>query len=176
VRFKPNETVQIGWMRTILKEAKNGDLEVWEPDFDSMPIKWTRGANNTMRHLILQKSVPELIGCEPSFPSLLQAGIASQMFLGKSDEFIMCREIMGDDSGWLFRDAHEEITQATPCWHKSLYELSLFCVQIIPFLGLPDGATVTKRHGEIILELGIKKVSSNQSETLKRIAEAKYLI
>ncbi len=175
-RFRPDETIQIGWMLTILKETKNGDLEVWEPQFDSMPIKWTRGVNNTIRHLILQKSVPELLGCEPNFPSLQQAGITSQMFLDKPDEFIMSREMAGDDSGWAFRDAHEEITKETPCEYKSLYELSLFCMQIIPFLALPDGTKVTKRHGETILELGSKKVSSNQSETLKRIAEAEYLI
>ena len=163
-RFKPDETVQIGWMLTILKESTNGALEVWEPQFDSMPIKWTRGVTNTMRHIVLQKSVAELLGCEPNFPSLRQAGITSQMFLDKPNEFIMSREITGGDSGWMFRDAHEEITEATACEYKSLYELSLYCMQIIPFLALPDGAKVTKRHRETILELGSKKVSSSQSE------------
>ncbi len=54
-------------MLTLLKEAADGELEVWEPQFDSMPIKWVRGVNNTLRHIILQKSVAEILGCEPAF-------------------------------------------------------------------------------------------------------------
>jgi hypothetical protein len=175
-RFRRDETVQIGWMLTILKETTNGDLEIWEPQFDSMPIQWARGVNNTLRHLMLQKSVAELLGCEPNFPTLQQAGISSKAFLDSPDEFIMTREIVGGDSGWMFREAYEEITKTTQCEYKSLYELSLYCMQIIPFLALPDGAKVTKRYGETILELGSKNVSSTQSETLKRIAGSKYLV
>ena len=176
VRFKPDETVQIGWMLTVLKETASGYLEVWEPQFDSMSIKWTRGVNNTMRHIILQKSIAELLDCEPDFPSLRQAGITSQMFLDKPGDFIMSREITGGDSGWMFRNAHEEITETTPCDYKSLYELSLYCMQIIPFLALPDGAQVTKHHGETILELGNKRISSTQNKTLKCIADSEILV
>src|ERR1700754_1081120 len=99
--FKAGETVQMGWMLLMLKSTETGELDVWEPRFGEVPIVWERGASKTYRQLIVQKSVAELLGVEPSFPSLRQSGVISPDFIGAKN-FQMLREAPnGTDSGWL---------------------------------------------------------------------------
>jgi hypothetical protein len=174
--FDADATIQIGWMLTILKRNQSDDLELWEPDFDGIPIRWIRGANNTVRHLVLQKSIADLAGCELESPSLRQAGIVTQSFSDDPAEFVMTREISGGDSGWAFRRDGEEILKTTPCEFKSLYEISLICTNIIPFLGLPSGSNVRRTKRETTLDLAGKIISSTQNDLLKRITEAAILI
>ena len=49
--FRSGNTIQVGWMILILREDEIGDLEVWEPGFNKMPIEWVEGASNTLRFL-----------------------------------------------------------------------------------------------------------------------------
>ncbi len=88
----------------------------------------------------------------------------------------MNRETTDGASGWAFWQSQEEVTEKTPCEYKSLYELALYNAQIIPFLALPNGTKVTKQQGETILELDGKRISSTESDTLKRIATAEFLV
>jgi hypothetical protein len=173
-QYRANETVQIGWMVTMLKEASDGDLEVWEPQFDSIPIKWTRGVNNTLRHLIVQRSITGLLDCEPVFPSLRQAGTVSPIFLKHHNEFLMERATpSGNDSGWCFLDVTKERSGNEL---KSLFEISFHCMHIIPFLALPPGTRVSKRHEVVTVQLRNRTILSSENETLKRVVESEILV
>jgi hypothetical protein len=165
-RFRVGETVQIGWMVAKLFETADGELEVWEPRFQSVPIQWVRGINNTLRHLILQKSVAELFQKEPVFPSVLQAGIVVSPVWEQQGQLCMLREEpMQNDSGWRFSRDESERPGGQ---FRSLFEIGCRFPLLIPFLALPPGGSVicaqdlsVKYRGTII--------SSRDSELLKRI-------
>jgi hypothetical protein len=167
-RFAPNETVQVGWMIIMLKQTESNELEVWEPQFDSIPIKWTKGVNNTIRHLILQKTLADLLRVEPQFPSLRQAGKSTESFLrrSKTSEFKMMRDMPdGNYSGWQFADSSSQEDQN----FYSLFELSFHEMSIIPFLALPPGTTVQKRDQRLIVESAGNKLDSNQNTFLQEL-------
>jgi hypothetical protein len=175
-RYKSNETVQVGWMVLILKETESNNLELWEPQFDSIPIKWTRGVNNTIRHLILQKSVAKLLNVDPVFPSLRHCGQASDSFLSNQTEskFYMKRgSPFGNYSGWEIADTSFSNQNKE---YRSLFELSFHQMTIVPFLALPIGVSVTKKGNDIAIEWGEIKVSSKQSALLNELAQSEILI
>lgn len=168
-RFLSGETIQVGWMVVLLKAAESGDLEIWEPQFDSIPVKWIHGVNNTLRHLILQRSVVELFKVEPMFPSLRDAGLASKSFLTvpTPPDFRMTRTPpSGNDSGWRFDTA---LSQNLDAERRSLFELSFFQMAIVPFLALPVGASVVKTDNNLVLSLNGIAVDSKQNQLLQRL-------
>ena len=166
-RFRAGETVQIGWMVTKLVQTPDGDLEVWEPRFRSVPIQWVRGANNTLRHLILQKSVAELFQIEPVFPSLLQAGIVVPPIWEQQGQLCMLRgDPMRNDSGWRFsRDQNEQVGGQL----RSLFEIGCRFPSLIPFLALPPGGSVVSSALDVLVGYRGKVVSSRDSELLKGV-------
>lgn len=175
-RYKSGETIQVGWMVLLLKENESGGLDLLEPQFDSIPIKWTLGVNNTLRHLILQKSIADLLKVEPEFPSLRQSGLASKSFLltRNQQEFCMKRVIsIGNDSGWQFSTISFVNQDAE---FRSLYELSFYQMAIVPFLALPSGACIAKSSDELVIELAETSVSSKENPLLLEIAQSKILI
>src|SRR6266481_7567847 len=166
-QFKPEETVQIGWMVTKLVESPEGDLEVWEPRFKSVPIQWVRGVNTTLRHLILQKSVAELFQRDPEFPSLRQAGFVAPCFWEGKGHFKMTRENPAqNDSGWHFSFTNSDIVGDKL---HSLFELACFCPAVVPFLALPVSGTVVRDSDAIVAECFGRAVSSRDNELLNRI-------
>lgn len=165
-RFSANETVQIGWMLVMLKENESHELEIWEPQFDSIPVKWILGANNTMRHLVLQKSTADLLRVEPEFPSLRQAGLASRAFLTAQDntDFCLIRQSPdGNDSGWRF---DVPLNSGDSSELRSLFELSFHRTGIVPFLALPNGTTVVKKGDQITVSWKGTTVDSSQNKFL----------
>ena len=172
-RFRANETIQIGWMIAQLKD-NDGRLEIWEPDFDSMPIKWCRGVNNTLRHLVLQQAVCKEIKCEPDFPSLRQAGVASVSFLDHQSAFVMSRGgLTGAESGWRFYKSEEFGINGE---FKSLYEIALHRAGIIPFLALPEGASIKRSDSMIELNYAGKQLTSQKSELLRKITQTTVFV
>lgn len=175
-RYKPNETLQIGWMILLFKGNESGDLELWEPQFDSIPIKWTRGANTTLRHLILQQSVADLLKVEPHFPSLRQSGLASLSFLTAQGplEWRMKRgRSFGNDSGWEFATSSFENQEAE---HRSLFELSFHQTAIVPFLALPSDTCIVKMGTDIVIEFAGVSVNSKESPLLHKIAQTEIFV
>jgi len=167
VVFRAGETVQIGWILVMLKSDERGDLEIWEPQFDSMPIKWIRGANSTSRHLTLQKEVCAQLGVEPYYPSLRQSGIIGADFLHNTEGFHMTREVpAGTDSGWIFRRPGSTEADARHC---SLFEISISHPAIIPFIALPAGASVVSTKSKIQVSCGEKHISSDSNHFLTGI-------
>lgn len=175
-RFESEETVQIGWMLVTLRRNAAKDLEVWEPQFDSLPIRWTKGASNTFRHLILQKSVCEQLGCEPDFPSLQQAGVVSPAYLEASDGFTMSRDTSSNnDSGWVFAVPNERISEAEGEF-RSLFEICFYHTEVIAFLALPSGAVVVKTKGRIETSATGRTLTSDNNELLQKLASSPVLV
>lgn len=154
VQFRPGETLQVGWMILLVKSLENGDVELWEPDFESFPIKWVNVLDRTFRHMYLQREICAQISVEPLFPSLLQIGVMSSTFPA-SEAFSICRDpVAGNDSGWIFRSDPRDSAGAT---YRSLFEVAIYNKRVIPFLALPEGAKVNCR-GDVI-EIKYKKIT-----------------
>jgi hypothetical protein len=166
-RFRADETVQIGWMVTKLVETTDGDLEVWEPRFQSVPIQWVRGINNTLRHLILQKSVAELFQMEPLFPSVLQAGIVVPPVWEQQGQLYLVRgSPMQNDSGWrISRDKNERVGGQ----YRSLFDIGCRFPSLVPFFALPPGASVLRRAHDTSVRYRGAFVSSHDNELLQGI-------
>jgi hypothetical protein len=172
--FRAEETVQIGWMILKLTESKHGNLDLMEPQFDSIPIRWIRGLNNTLRHLMLHKSVCALFSLEPTFPTIRQAGIVSPGFISGGNDITMTRgEIAENDSGWMFTESGYIQNDGDL---KSLYEISFFHSKIIPFLALPMGTTVRLNSADLQINLGGKTLSSESNEFLKKLLDTSVFV
>lgn len=167
VVFSDNQLVQIGWMLVKLCRNSSGDLEVWEPRFDAVPINWTRGASTTIRHLMVQRETCAQLGVEPSFPVLTQSGVVSAEFFA-SGRFDMERELceVATDSGWIFKDP-----EPTGGKHCSLFEIAVARPEVVPFLALPVGATVSFDKSGIEISLGDRKISSSNNEFIARLVK-----
>ncbi|QNB16457.1 immunity protein Imm33 domain-containing protein [Paraburkholderia tropica] len=164
--FRAGETVQMGWLMLMLKANDAGELEVWEPRFGAIPIAWERGASRTYRQLIVQKSVAELLGVEPSFPSLVQSAVVSPKFK-TSRELLMSRvPSTGTDSGWLIAADSNESDGGRLA---SLFEIASERPEVIPYLALPPSASVVLKDGHIAIKHGSEQVSSDTSELLRRL-------
>lgn len=170
IKFQAGQTVQIGWMLVKLVADQSGDLEIWEPRSDIMPIDWIRGATSAFRHFTLQREACSQIGVEPEFPSLLQSGVVSALFFTDSGEFTMSRDDpMGSDSGWAFARVHERDLGGR---HHSLFEVGMFDRMIIPFLALPSGVLVRASNEHIDLLFGSVVISSESNEFLRRLLDS----
>ena len=166
--FKAGQTVQIGGGLVKLQEGPSGTLELWEPDFKSMPIQWVRGANETLRQLILQKSVPELVGADPDFASLLHAGQVPDCWHGLR-VFEMHRNIPeGGRTGWSV-GTHDRLQ---PTQLVSIYDLVRQLPLCMPFLALPPGASVEISPVRIDIEFASRSASSADTELLSRLLAA----
>ncbi|WP_206957303.1 immunity protein Imm33 domain-containing protein [Trinickia acidisoli] len=166
VVFRSGQTVQIGWMVSMLKANHDGDLEVWEPGFDSMPINWVRGVNKTLQHLLLQREICAQLGVEPDFPSLRQSGVVSANY-GADGNFVMARqESCGNDSGWVLAAREDANVEGKRC---SLFEVALRDLRVIPFLGLPAGSHVRYSSAGIRVDRERTTVSSDSNEFLRKL-------
>jgi hypothetical protein len=166
-RFRADETVQIGWMVTKLVEAPGGDLEVWEPQFRTVPIQWVRGINNTLRQLILQKSVAELLQIEPLFPSVLQAGIVIPPVWDQQSQFYLLRgSPMQNDSGWRISCDEKDRVGGQ---YRSLFEIGCRFPSLVPFLALPPGASVVRTVHDTLVRYRGAVVSSHDNELLQGV-------
>lgn len=163
--FSDKQLVQIGWMLVMLRKNSSGDLDVWEPSFDSIPITWVKGGSMTIRHLMLQREVCAQLDVGPEFPALNLSGIVSADFLD-SDSFYMDREAVdaAADSGWLF-----EGPEPSGGKHYSLFEIAVARPEIIAFLALPMGASVKYRKSCIDIRIGLQSVSSKNNDFLRKV-------
>jgi hypothetical protein len=151
-QYRPDETCQIGWGVAEVRLHESGDLTLWEPDMQSMPIEWREGVSATLAQLRLQKDVVQsVLDVEDLlFPSLLEAALICNR-LGRRDDIVMERsEPEGSDSGWYCgcRDADHDHNDPDQLLRVSLYEAaSCYAPGIIPFAALPPGVLVDVARG-----------------------------
>ncbi|WP_175870773.1 hypothetical protein [Burkholderia sp. BCC0397] len=169
VIFKDGETVQFGWSIVILKAIDDGTLEVWEPDFSSMPIAWVRGANNTYRHLMVQKEVCTQMGVDPDYPSLRQAAIVRAGFDGNGTFYMIRESEAASNSGWIIGSKYSADVSGE---FRSLFEMAIKCRKIVPFLALPTGAIVKVDKIGVLIELNGIEVSSKSNKHIGKIFSA----
>ena len=172
VRFESEQTVQIGWMHVLLRLGTRC-LEVWEPDFDAMPIRWCRGVNNTLRHLTLQRSICEMMKCDPVFPTIMHVGVVSPCFFS-SDACTMSRdEVVGSDSGWVFAERGYCGKEGE---FVSLYQVALQKISVVPFLALPETAFIRIQRGQIEVTVGSVVASSQSNALLSQLGTEPILV
>jgi hypothetical protein len=141
-RFLPEQTVQFGWSILEIRQRTDGTIGLFEPDFLSMPVRFVDNVSNTLRHLLLQKSVSESLDFkdEMQIPSLRAGAIICTKF-GATNGFVMSRvEPQAADSGWFFGcdNASHDHQSTNNLRRVSLYEAAIRHEdRIIPFLGLP---------------------------------------
>lgn len=165
--FEAGQTVQLGWAVLLLRPAAEG-LEVFEPDFKSLPIQWQAGVNSTIRQLFLQRSICDLFPCAPEFVSLMNAGFQVEDF-PTSPDFSMSREAPdGAKSGWWFMPSEPSSNDVQL---HSLYQLALTKPAIIPFLALPPGSAVRVQPGHIHVSMGGQALTSDSNELLHQLAQ-----
>ena len=174
VVFRSGENVQIGWMTAVLEAAGSGELEVLEPEFGSLPIKWVRGVNSTVRHLMIQKEVCDQLGVEVAYPSMRQSGIVSPSFLSDHEEFELSREKpRGNDSGWIFCERGYSGSSGTLC---SLYQIASAVPAVIPLLALPSGSVVKRSKSSLEVSAFNSTISSADNNFLKRLLESTFFL
>lgn len=141
-RFRPGETLQLGWSITRIGPLEHGRLTLLEPDFESLPTHFVPGATRTLLHLRLQRSVAESLGvAEPAFPSLRQSAIVCSR-LARAHPLWLDRALpQGMDSGWFMGCADEshDHQSARSLERLSLYEVALQQPAVVPYLALPPG-------------------------------------
>lgn len=165
--FLLGQSVQIGWGRLQLAMNSEGDLDVMEPDFLSMPINWVRGIDSTFRHLTVQREVCAQLGVEIEFSSIMHAGMTDGRFLNKADEFIMNREMpKKSNTGWILYDI--EMKNLDGELH-SLYQLAIKNPSTIPFFCLPPGSNVIYDRNHIELSFDDRAVSSHSNKFLQEL-------
>ena len=165
--FQENQLVQMGWMLVMLRGDDKGNLEVWEPQFSSIPIDWVQGGTTTLRHLVLQREVCAQLGVEPDFPSLRQSAVLTPDVLGRQ-VFNMVREAPQtlNDSGWLL-----SAPQVEPDTGRlmSLFEIAALCPAIVPFLALPADTAVHLTGSIIDVRFRERQISSSSNVFLARL-------
>ncbi len=170
--FRSGETIQIGWLTVLLGISEGSDLELLEPNFDSVPVKWVLGVNNTVRHLTIQKEVCDQVAADAYYPSMQQSGIVSPNFLCDHQVFELSRDdIAGNDSGWVFR---EEGYLGSNGAHCSLYQVASAVPKVVPFLALPCGSTVKRTRTDLEVSTTHAKISSTDNAFLKRLLRSAF--
>jgi hypothetical protein len=146
-RFLPEQTIQVGWSVLEIRQRTDGTLGLFEPDFESMPVKFVDSVSNTLLHLFIQKSVAESLGlvAELDVPSLRDSAIICTDF-GSTGGFVMSRtSTKAGDSGWFFgcnNSKHDHQSQDA-LRRVSVYEaMTRHEAGAIPFLGLPPDTFV----------------------------------
>lgn len=165
-KFKLDDTIQIGWMINKVQQNSEGDLEIWEPVFNSIPINWVRGVNSTIKHLTLQKSVVELVDTEPVFPSIIQAGAVMGNISNDCHNLQLVRNSSAqNDSGWQFTG---QVGGVKPEFH-SLFQIACWCPGVVPFLALPPGSKISFSTEVITVEANGIQRSSTESALLRSL-------
>jgi hypothetical protein len=147
VRYSPGQTCQVGWVTTEVQQRSDGDLAIWEPDMQQMPVVWVEGVSHTLAYLRLQKDVVEsvLSPTETSIPSMRESAIICTR-LGKENEILMERTTAeGADSGWFCgcRAEDHDHNDVSELLRVSLFEAVMrYARALLPYLALPVGTLV----------------------------------
>ncbi|WP_157687118.1 immunity protein Imm33 domain-containing protein [Burkholderia lata] len=145
-RFRAGETLQIGWMVTMLEAAEEGALRIMEPDMRAIPIEFIDSVDSTLKHLRNQRDMAASVAPaqEPDFPSLLQSAVVHVDYKGAGSVLLTRYPARETDSGWTLTDPDDEAGSQDPSRYVkiSLYQLGVNRPDLIQFLALPSGLQV----------------------------------
>lgn len=172
-RISPGDLMQIGRMSIRFAPTLDSCLGVAEPEFGTFPIKWIAGANNTIRHLIIQREVCDQVNLEPNFASMLRLGIISPNFFNEKTGLEFSRDTEnGKDSGWVF---YERGYTGSMGDFFSLYQIGITVPSVIPFLALPKGALVTVTADFIQISTPSATISSVENEFMQNLLQSAFI-
>lgn len=145
-RFHAGETLQIGWMLTML-EAWEGDvLRIMEPDMKAIPIKFVDSVDSTLKHLRNQQDMVASVTPtrQPDFPSLRQSAVVHVDYKNVSSLLLTRYPAHETDSGWSLTDPNDEAGSQNPSRYVkvSLYQLGVERPDLIQFFALSPGLQV----------------------------------
>jgi len=152
-RFRAGETLQIGWMLTMLDGRAADTLHITEPDMKEIPIKFIDSVNNTLMHLRNQKDVVESFtpSLQTDFPSLLQSAVVHVEYKSASHVLLSRDPTYESDSGWSLTDLDDEVGSQNPSQFVkiSLYQLGIDRPDLVKFFALPAGLQVVVSDPQI---------------------------
>lgn len=170
--FRSGQTVQIGWMVVKLFSRPDEAIEVCEPRFDQIPIKWCSGVNRTLRDLMVQSKVCRKLNVEPIFPSILDVGLLSDALIDGRPQFMMSRDIPSEkDCGWGFQEL-DPIDLSIG--YYSLYEIAIKRPMVIPFLAIPQVCSIEFIDEGFVISYADRSVSMNDIEFLQQLGSSAY--
>ncbi|CAM3441225.1 hypothetical protein BUUB107078_32005 [Burkholderia ubonensis] len=145
-RFRAGETLQIGWMLTMLEVGKDDILRIMEPDMKAIPIEFIDSVDSTLKHLRNQKDIVASVALtqEPDFPSLRQSAVVHVDYKSASSVLLTRYPARETDSGWTLTDLNDEAGSQDPSRYVkiSLYQLGVNRPDLVQFLALPSGMQV----------------------------------
>ncbi|MCR6475173.1 hypothetical protein NU688_03305 [Variovorax sp. ZS18.2.2] len=153
-KFRSGESLQVGWMFTMLEDTPEGFLRVLEPDMKVVPVKFVDSVDGTLTHLRNQQDVVRSLtpSVEPDFPSLRQSAVVHVNYK-EAGRVLLTRSAAADetDSGWWLSDLDDEAGSQDPTRFvkTSLYQLGIDRPDLVKFLAVPaelqvvvDGARI----------------------------------
>ncbi len=157
-KFRSGESLQVGWMFTMLEDGPEGFLRVLEPDMRVVPVKFVDSVDSTLLHLRNQLDTVRSLSpsVEPDFPSLRQSVIVHMNYKASS-RLLLSRSGAADgaDSGWWLSDLDDQASAQDPTRFvkTSLYQLGVDRPDLVKFFALPMGLQVVV-DGALIGVLG----------------------
>lgn len=145
-KFQHGETMQIGWMVTMIEEIPEGKLRVKEPDMNVVPVQFIDSVTHTLLHLRTQKDVVESLvpPVDPDFPSLVHSVVVHANYKAARRVLLTRVAVEGADSGWWLTDLDdtEGAQDPTRFSRTSLYQLGVDRPDLIKFFAMPAGLQV----------------------------------
>lgn len=145
-RFKPGQTVQLGWATLRLTQREDGTLGVLEPDLKT-ELKWIESVDQSLLETWRQKEVLDSVGLleRANYPrQALQAIVCSQVW--DAPAFMLGRTAPSTptDSGWFvgcMDEAHDH-QHAEALSVVPLIEIAVKVPPLTQFFALPEGSDV----------------------------------
>lgn len=177
-KFRGGESLQVGWMFTMLEEGPAGFLRVLEPDMQVVPVRFVDSVDNTLMQLRNQKDVVESLSpsIAPDFPSLRQSAVvhvnyqeARRILLTRNDP------VNAADSGWWLSDLDDEARLEDPArfMKTSLYQLGVHRPDLIQFLAVPAGLQVAVDGARISVLGPVQEVQQIPGSYLSELNKAR---
>lgn len=146
-KFRSGESLQVGWMFTMLEDGPAGFLRVLEPDMKVVPVKFVDSVDRTLMQLRNQQDIVRSLSVpvEPDFPSLRQSAVVHVNYK-EASRVLLTRNgaVDGADSGWWLSDLDDQAGSQDPTrfFKTSLYQLGVDRPDLVKFFAVPAGLQV----------------------------------
>ena len=178
-KFLSGESLQVGWMFTMLEDGPGGFLRVMEPDMRVVPVKFVDSVDNTLMHLRNQQDVVRSLSpsVEPDFPSLRQSAVVHVNYK-EASRILLTRNgaVDGADSGWWLSDLDDQAGSQDPTRFikTSLYQLGVDRPDLVKFFAVPAGLQVVvdgARIGVLVAGGEAQQIEGSYLSELNKLRE-----